>query len=384
MNGKRHDPAVSHGGNQSTSALGQGRIEGLVRLALDGLERMYDPGREVLFTRRFDRPKERDDHLSLRYTVMCSLGVHDARAAGFATALEPRRLLESGFNQFQGDDIDHLALALWSNATQGGDLHRWILPRLLPQLDDPRIIERSIGRVLAWALTGLVRHEQAGGWDAAVARRADELIAFARERLWCETGRLFHHQAAGSPFSRAQTLFSTQIYWVYAFALYGRVRGDRDAVRIAGSCADRLHALRDRFGGFAWRYNALTGTVVERFPVYAVHQDGMAPMALFELAAADGRDVNARNRENLSWLWSNQLGIPMVDEDRRVIFRAIRRRVPFDRSFRAAGRLAARFGRPGPGELPWFLQLDATCRPYHLGWLLHAFTRRMPRVTPGR
>lgn len=371
---------MGNAGNEGADALDHGRVEALVRLALEGLARMYDPGREVFLTRRFDRPEERDDHLSLRYTVMCSLGVHDALAGGFETALDPRRLLESGFAQFQGDDIDHLSMALWSNAAQGGDLHRQILPRLLPQLEDVRVLEHSIGRVLAWALIGLVRHEEAGGGDAAVARQTDELFGFARERLWCEAGGLFRNQAAGSSFSRAQTLFSTQIYWVYALALYGRVRGDREAVRIAGRCAGRLHALRDRFGGFAWRYNALTGTVIERFPVYAVHQDGMAPMALFELAAADGRDVNARNRENLSWLWNNQLGIQMVDEERRVIYRAIRRRVPFDRSFKAAGRLAARVGLPGPGELPWFLQLDATCRPYHLGWLLHAFARRLDCV----
>ena len=367
-------------GHEEAGAVHRGRVEGLVRLALDGLARMYDPAREVFFTRRFDRPVERDDHLSLRYTVICSLGIHDAIDGGFETALDPGRLLESGFAQFQGDDIDHLAMALWSDAAQGGGLHRRILPRLLPQLDDSRFLERSIGRVLAWALIGLMRHEEAGGGDAAVRRRADALLCFARERLWCEAGGLFRHRAAGSEFSRAQTLFSTQIYWVYAFALYGRMRGDREAVRIAGRCADRLHALRDPFGGFAWHYNALSGKVVERFPVYSVHQDGMAPMALFELAAADGQEVRERNRENLSWLWSNQLGIRMVDEERQVIYRALRRRFPMNRWFKGTGRMAARVGLHGLGDLPWFLRLNATCRPYHLGWLLHAFARRLDCV----
>lgn len=361
-------------------SLDRAEIEELVRLAVDGLERMYDPAREVLFTRRFDRAVERDDRLSLRYTVMSSLGLNDAIRAGFSVPLDPRRLLESGLVQFAGDDIDHLSMALWSNAALEAGMEGRILPRLLPRLRDPGAIERSLGRVLAWALIGLTLHAQAHPGEAEVRELARALFAFARERLWCEAGGLFFRRGRGNDFIRAQALFSQQIYWVYAFAVYGRAFGEPDAVRMAGRCADRLLALRDPFGGFAWRYDARSGKVTERYPVYSVHQDGMAPMALFALADADGRDVRLANQESLAWLRRNQLGVPMVDEERKVIYRALRRVFPLNRLFRQAGWLAALTDFQGPGEHPGFLRLNATCRPYHLGWLLHAFAPRLDRI----
>ncbi len=106
----------------------------------------------------------------------------------------------------------------------------------------------------------------------------------------------------------------------------------------------------------------------------------MAPMAIFRLSEADGRDVRPVVRESLAWLWRNQLEARMVDEERRVVYRGIRRVFPANHFFNASGRLAARAGLQGGGELPWFLTVNATCRPYHLGWLLNAFAARLSAV----
>ncbi len=243
-------------------------VEGLVRLSLEGLERMHDPATETLFTRRFDRPRERCEHLSLRYTVMSSLGIHEAKMAGFATRLDPRRLLESGLARFDGEDIDHLAMALWSNAVLEAGLEGRILPRLLRSLADDRLVRGSIGRELAWALTGLTAHAAKDPADAGVRDAARRLRDFAVRRCWCEPGGLFCSHGGEGGFDRHQALFSTQIYWVHALAFHGRVFGDAESVRIAGRCADTLIGLRDPFGGWPWRFDARTGRVTERFPVY--------------------------------------------------------------------------------------------------------------------
>jgi hypothetical protein len=63
----------------------------------------------------------------------------------------------------------------------------------------------------------------------------------------------------------------------------------------------------------------------------------------------------------------------MVDEQRATIWRSVRRRFPVNRVAYTAGRLAplqALTQRPG------FLCLNATCRPYELGWLLYAWAGR--------
>ena len=177
------------------------------------------------------------------------------------------------------------------------------------------------------------------------------------------------------------SLFSTQIYWVYALAAYGRVFVDAEALRIAERCADTLIRLRDPFGGWPWRYDAARGRVTERYPVYAVHQDAMAPMALHTLGDAVGRSFARTCRESLAWLRANELGLDMVNRERAVIYRAVRRRFPFNRAAMSVGRNAARVGLRSPlAPQPWFLRLNATCRPYHLGWLLHAWSRRLDEV----
>lgn len=356
-------------------------VEDLIGLSLDGLRRMYDPSRELLFTRRFEGGPERSDHLSARYTVMTSMGLASARAAGYETGLDPRRLLESGLHAGPQDAIDHLGLALWSSAAQGGTgLESRILSRLLRLLEREDLLRHAVGRVPAWALTGLCLHFELEPSEA-VRTAAQWLRDLALQRCYNPGSGLFCHWAEGISFARRQALFSTQIYWTLALAEYGRVFGDTEALRAANHCADTLIRLRDRFGGYPWRYDAHSGAIAERFPVYSVHQDGMAPMALFSLARATGREVRRVNRESLRWLWLNPLGRSMVDAERAVIFRAARRRFPANHILIQLGRAASLLGvSTCVVRSPALLRLNATCRPYHLGWVLHAWCGRLDQV----
>ena len=107
----------------------------------------------------------------------------------------------------------------------------------------------------------------------------------------------------------------------------------------------------------------------------------MAPMALHVLGDAVDRSFAAVNRESMSWLRRNDLGLDMVDPEHQAIYRAVRRRFPFNRIAMNVGKGAALMGKASPtGEKPWFLRLNATCRPYHLGWLLHAWAKRLDQV----
>jgi hypothetical protein len=358
----------------------QDNLEELLALSLEGLSAMFDPGRELLFTRCFTGPATRSDYLSPRYTIMTSLGLAEARAAGARTDLDPVRLLHSGWAQHpHRQELDHMAIALWSNRLNQASLEGEILPPLLAALADPARWEKENGRVLAWVLMALTVH-----WEAdrspAVAAAARSVRDFALGRCWRPGGGLFANRAVGPFYYSRMGLFSTQIYWVQALATYARIFGDPEALRVAERTADTLIAARDPHGGWPWRYDALTGKVTERFPVYSVHQHGMAPMALLALAEATGRDSRAVLRESLSWLWHNQLRIAMVDPARNVIYRSIQRRPMVRRAFMYSGWAAALAGLPGPGEWALGLELNATCRPYELGWLLYAWSRNLDRI----
>lgn len=152
--------------------------------------------------------------------------------------------------------------------------------------------------------------------------------------------------------------------------------GHDGALDVAAATMRRLIALRDAFGGWVWRYDADTGAVPEPFPIYSVHQHGMAPMTLHLLASLNLIDPETHRRvqrESLGWLWHNQLGRSMVDAERRVVYRSVRRRFPVNRVAYTLGRLAPlqRLTRE-----PGFLRLNATCRPYELGWLAYAWAGR--------
>lgn len=375
--GRRGAPAPS----TPPVAIDRARVEGLIRLSLAGLEAMYDPAREALFSVTYeDGRRQSVDHLGIRYTVMSCLGIHEAKVAGFATTLDAGTLLKSGLARHPTPNIDHLAMALWADVTVDAGVGASVLPKLLKSLE--KDLDGVVGRELAWALTGLALHSTRDS-DVKVRAAAKRLRDLAIEVCWKEGGGLFDHFVGGNRWLRPQALFSTQIYWVYALATYGRIFNDSEAIRIATRCADTLIALRDPFHGWCWRYHAPSGRVTERYPVYSVHQDAMAPMALNVLGDANGRDYREINRESLGWLWRNELGENMVDEQEQVIWRAIRRVYPLNRAAYGLGWATSWAGLDSPvADRPWALRVNRTCRPYHLGWLLHAWTRTV-RVPPG-
>ena len=104
-------------------------------------------------------------------------------------------------------------------------------------------------------------------------------------------------------------------------------------------------------------------------------------MALHALQDASGETFGQVNRESMGWLERNELGISMVNDDEQVVYRAIRRQFPFNRFAYRTGWTTAFFGVSSPlRHAPLGLRLNGTCRPYHLGWVLHAWCGREDRI----
>ncbi len=355
----------------------------LVPLALDGLGRMWDPARRLLLTRIVDgREVRTDDYLAARYCVMASLGLHRARLAGHAVPVEPALLLSRGLEAGGTEALDALAMGLWADCELGTDHAAHLLPGLLDRVRAPERRNRSIGRPLAWALEALSRHHERTG-DAGARAAAESLARFALERCHHPETGLFTHVVSPRgplgplPWLPPQALFSTQIYWVHALTTYARIFDDTRALEVAVGVMRRLIALRDTHFGWVWRYDAARGEVPEPFPIYAVHQHGMAPMALHGLAGLGALEALPTLRESLRWLGENQMGVDMVDRANAQVHRSIRRAFPVNRLSYTAGRLP--FLQPLTRR-PGFLRVNASCRPYELGWLLYAWAGREASV----
>ena len=119
---------------------------------------------------------------------------------------------------------------------------------------------------------------------------------------------------------------------------------------------------------------------MERFPVYAIHQDAMGPMALFALEDAGGGEHNDAVRRSVAWLTdAPELSGSLIDREADVIWRKVARHEP-GKLARSVQAMASRvhpglrvpamdiFFRPG--------RVDYETRPYHMGWLLYAFSGR--------
>ncbi len=265
-------------------------------------------------------------------------------------------------------DLGDLAMAAWAGAEVPGGHPAPLADRVLPALlaaSSPTTV------AVAWSLTALVA---AGRDDDADEVAGLLMMAVGASGLWPH----WLHSDRASRWRRHVGCFADQVYPVQALARYAGARDHDDALATAQRCADAVVGLQGAEGQWWWHYDSRTGRTVEGFPVYAVHQAAMAPMALMDLADAGGDGHDEAVRRGLRWLAQPAETLePLIDDDESVVWRKIGRREPVRRSVRAVRtaatalhpgvRLAAidRVCPPGP--------VDHETRPYEAGWSLYAW-----------
>ena len=191
------------------------------------------------------------------------------------------------------------------------------------------------------------------------------------------TGVFPHVLPEGSGFRSHVSCFADMVYPIQALAAYYKLSGDKKAIDAAIRCADRICELQGPAGQWWWHYDRRTGNVIEGYPVYSVHQDAMAPMALFALQDAGGPDCSASVYKGLRWIvHAPEIDGPLIDTRAGVVWRKVTHREPgkLCRYLQAAAsRLHPSLRVPALSMLFPPVAIDFECRPYHLGWLLHAF-----------
>ena len=162
-----------------------------------------------------------------------------------------------------------------------------------------------------------------------------------------------------------------QVYPIQALSRLVAATGDAAALTAAETCAAQICDLQGDAGQWWWHYDVRDGTVVERYPVYSVHQHAMGPMALHELAEAGGTRHDHAVELGLSWLETHpEVLEDLVSERHGLVWRKVGRR---DRR-KAVRKIAAVATALAPGRRPPGLDLlfpatevDHECRPYELG-----------------
>jgi hypothetical protein len=374
---------------QATEYNGSGieEIVGRLRaMAVRSLARMYRR-RERRFAFRLRREGSREvlEGISRRYTatVLIGLAGEDRQVAAEVLGGDcPQDICESLVQEIhEMQDLGEVSLTTWAARALGHSK----APTAIDALRRMEPGQRPYPTMeLSWALSSLV----ADGCRVTDMKLAEAIAQALLASFTPESG-IFRHRRAGSGRSKWRahvSCFADFVYPVQALSYYYLTTGDIQAGEAARGCARQMCRLQGPAGQWWWHYDCRSGRVIERYPVYSVHQDAMAPMALSALARACRQDHSSSVEKGLRWLQDRPEKVgPLIDLECDVIWRKVARREP-NRLVRglqaAASGLHPRLRVPGVDALFPPVVIDYESRPYHMGWILHAWpANRNPSTT---
>ncbi len=353
----------------------EARIRSLLEMSVRGLGPMFYPDRNLFSYKLKSGPEGLvKEGISRRYTIIALLGLQRAAQIGLRPSFDARSIFDGLIRDTQW--IDHAGdwgLLLWLTALQA--------PEELPRLSIRAGLDTLFDRFrdaherrtmeMAWVLAGLAHMRMAD-----TARLPDfTVLAFDIYRQLIQNQGaegVFAHQARRESYTgqfRGRLgSFADQAYPIYALSKFAQAWGLDEPIRRAQMCANTLCRLQGSMGQWWWHYDSGSGRVVGKYPVYSVHQDGMAPMALFALSQASGLDYIGPVRKGLDWICgANELAVDMRSLPTNTIWRCIcqTRLAKYSNELLGLARIPY-----SPGELKVLYE----CRPYHLGWLLYSFS----------
>ena len=167
--------------------------------------------------------------------------------------------------------------------------------------------------------------------------------------------------------------FADQIYPVYAMSKFAATFHVEEPLDLHSNAAARSverKANSDNGGGSMIRRS---GHISSRYPVYSVHQHGMAPMGLFALEEATGQSFSEHIFRGLRWIYgTNELGRDIRDLSQNLIWRCI---LPKSKQTKYWDTALSLVRSPKDNASVGPLKILFEDRPYEFGWLLYAFAR---------
>jgi hypothetical protein len=369
-----------------TAQVARPDVRELIRIALQGLAAMFDPDKQ-LFCHRLVRTEQgyrREGVSSPQYTVMTLLGLCQLQRAGARVPFAIEALYEplardTSWIRGAGD----LGLMIWLTATLAPDQLRDFLRDIVLETALERCADAREARTteLSWFLAGLAH--LAFALPDTLPDLTD-LVAETYHRLeenqnacglFCHMSR--NKSVAGFLRGRIGT-FADQIYPIYAISKFAQAFHVQEPIKTAFDCATAICGTQGELGQWWNLYETRTGRVAKQYPVYSVHQHGMAPMGLFALGEATGQSFDEFIYKGLRWIYgSNELGKDMRNPSENVVWGCVG---PKSRAKKYKDALMSVF-RSSIGESrvvsagPFEILFEG--RPYELGWLLYAFANRL-------
>jgi hypothetical protein len=346
---------------------------------------------------------EEKEKLFSRYVTLTERGLHregTSRKRTIIALLGLQRLAESGAAApVNVASIRNVILGDTSWVRSVGDLGllTWLTAECVPERLGMLLNKLDFGKALG---------TYSDGHEARTTELAWFLAGIAHARLACpgtlpdltdvavdayhllqdnqgESG-IFGHSASSNFFQQSFRkrfgTFADQIYAIYAFTIFARAFEIEEPLASALGCANAVRALQGEMGQWWFLYDKRACRVVNRYPVFSLHQDGIAPLGLLALGEATGQSFHESIYKGLSWIaGTNELGRDLRNRDRVLIWDSIGPKRRITNYWEAA--LSLMDISCGPQAENLRIQYEA--RPDHFGWLLYAFGRfGLPQQVP--
>lgn len=362
---------------ESSRARYRSRLAELAELALRGLRDTYGRDATLPYTMRWDGATAYPEGHSIRYALITLLGLEQGRAvAGPTDDLAEtlwHRINDRG--SFEGLTAGDYGLGLWASSLWARPIRRFTARRALAELlADPK---RCDSVDLSWLLLGAEQAIARGRDDADAPALVEEAKGHLLALYNASTCLFYRHPRSGaaSSVSRRVACFANQVYPLMALSVHAKRTACDTSLNVVASLGNNLCRMQGPLGQWWWLYDAKDGGVVDGYPVFSVHQDGMALMALFWARDALGVGFDDAINRSLNWLdGANERHAPMVTDGPGLILRDIHR-YGVGRVGRMFGGMLHCLGRTiawNGGKETAAFRVNAECRPYHLGWVLYA------------
>lgn len=348
-------------------------------LALRGLVAMFDADRK-LFCHRIERGHGGFSRhgFSERYSAMALLGLHELQDTESCLPIEIDAAVASLLDDTRWvEGIGDLGLALWLAALCMPSRIETLLRKTKPDvyLDKFSDARQCKTMELAWLLTGL-----------CYASRATAGSSFAFEDMSAETFRrlnenrakcgLFRHVCRDSWHGWLRAPIGTladQTFSIYAMSMFAATFDVEEPLEAALECAQMLCSLQGQLGQWWWLYNTEKGETLSRYPVFAVQQQGLVPLALSGLEQVSGRRFRDSIERGSRWIYgANELGQDLRCSSRSLIWRSILPRKRYAKYVDAARSVFGWPAREVPAEA---LRVAYESRPFELGFILYSSAR---------
>lgn len=362
------------------------RMKELAGIALRALPRMYDE-RSGLFSHKAIQGDGRlvNRGQNAYYSAASMVGILSQPAVSPDTVVPVGKALDA---LQAACDADHsgslLSTTLWAGALARDPRSTRLVAYLERSLDVTQAESAGMGQVLRGLVVGAEAFPEIRDAALDLAQRcAAELLD--RHSAHSRVFRAMPRRPSGvrTMLGARIASFASQVYPLLGLASLYAYRGETPPAALRQT-AEHLVEAQGPLGQWWWLYSPSTATVLEGYPVYSVHQDGMAFMGLVPVERLGEGSYAKALALGLDWLDErNELSLPLVTEEPPFICRNIQRvgsdaDATFGISRANLARTVSRSWRPRSVSdqteaTPERLEPLRECRSYHLGWLLYAY-----------